>query len=208
MRGRDSRFEKDKELHDLAESQGGFFTTSQAEKLGFLRQHHSHEEGVRWEKISRGIYRHKLLNISENKEELHILRLHFLKKDGSEGIVFSGETAASVQGIGDFLPQKVFALMEDKRRLKATPPLDIEIKRVASLAKFESRTRDNLPVTTPAQTLIDLLTIYDTDPEEVRRAFTQARNDGKLTSGEVRETLSRPVAESVQRLFKEWEASI
>ncbi|HYX35760.1 MAG TPA: type IV toxin-antitoxin system AbiEi family antitoxin domain-containing protein [Oligoflexus sp.] len=202
-------FEKEKELFELACAQGGYFTTKQAEAHGFYRQNHRRLEGVKWEKVARGIYRHKLCASSSSFDELHILRLYFLRRDGTEGIIYSGETAALLMGVGDFLPIRIYGLIESDARRSTQPPFSVTLRRVPSFDTIDSTQSDEgLPVTTPMQTLLDLLTTYDKDPEEVRRAYVRARNEGKITKKKVDQNLRRKDDADILKLFALWEESL
>ncbi len=201
--------QKRQALESLAANQSGLFTTEQAVKIGFARQNHNRfiESGW-WRRIARGIYGLDLQNSDDKLETYQLLTLFTKKRGGENCIVFSGETAASLHGIGDFFPVKVSCFL-DKNNRKDLSEFDfLHITRLSDVNEKElSKKFGNIYVTSPMQTLVDLIIVYNRDFEEVRRAFVSGRNEGKIPNPLSSSALKR-CSDDISNLFIKWEHSI
>jgi len=200
-----SLLEKQIQLLNLARGQGGFFTADQATALGFPKnnRHRFVKRGV-WEQIRRGIFR-----ITSEPEaphgDLHWLALFFRHRDGRPSAVFGLETAAQIQGMGDFMPPKIIMLVEPGFQKRAVPPKHVHLEEVTSI-KGDVETVEGLPVTTPLRTIIDLLQAKDRDREETRRAFIHARSAGIISSTMI--SRASWMDEKARVTLLEWERSL
>jgi predicted nucleotidyltransferase len=143
-----ARAEKSERLFQLAESQQGYFTSSDAKSLGYDYPHqHFHVKQGNWIRIDHGIYRLKKFPGAEN-EDLMRWWLWSRKKG-----VISHETAASVYALGDLLPSKIHLTVPLNFRKRPAKSL---VLHKANLSASEIGKRNDLPVTTPLRTVLDL----------------------------------------------------
>lgn len=165
-------------LLDLAVSQSGYFTTSQAAGLGLspeLLIHHAHAGRVL--RVRRGIYRVRHLP-SQDDEDLVVIWLWSAR----EG-VFSHATALALHDLSDLLPDKAdltLPLTRPARRLRVPGGVILHHADVST----EDRTWvGNVPVTTVARTLRDCAAA-PLPPDIVQQATSQAVRRGLIAPGE------------------------
>jgi predicted nucleotidyltransferase len=143
-----TRAEKSDRLFQVAESQQGYFTSSDARSLGYDYPHqHFHVKQGNWIRIDHGIYRLKKFPAAEHED----LRRWWLwsRKKG----VISHETAASLYDLGDLLRSKIHLTVPLNFRKRPAKSL---VLHKANLSASEIGKRDDLPVTTPLRTVFDL----------------------------------------------------
>lgn len=196
--------EKTMELISLARDQGGFFTASQAEEIGFnSSNHHRFVSDGRWIRVRRGIFR--LSTEEENNiSDLQILSLFFRSRDGSPSGVIGLESAAALLEIGDFMPGKITMLVTNDFRKSASIPDGVELEKTDSIEKNVINIR-GVWVTDAIRTIIDLL-IHGRDPEEIRRAFVSARRSGVISKRSLMSRLENE-REDLADKIKSWEES-
>ena len=198
--------EKRMQLLEIARQQGGCFTAAQAEAVGFdnANQFLFVKDG-RWERVRRGIFR----LISEPRgefDDLHALALFFRRRDGSRSGIFGLETAATIHGLGDFMPRKISLLVASNFAKRAAIPPEVELVRVKDL-EVQCQQVGGLPVTSPLKTITDLLAAPGRDREEVRRAFLAGRRQGLISPdqlGKAKEWVPRDHV----ALIKAWEGAL
>src|SRR5580704_8809593 len=105
MRG--PRKEAERRLHEIAQSQQGFFTTKQAIRAGFAEKTHSYHVNARnWIRQHRGIYRLAEFPTAERPD----LMLWYLwsqnRREVPEG-TYSHDTAPSLHELSDVMPSKL-----------------------------------------------------------------------------------------------------
>lgn len=165
-------------IEDLALSEGGVFTTSQAARLGIPRDALAYaSRSGRIERVAQGAYR-LAATADDGLDELRaIWKLtapaafshERARAEGWDGVAVCGPTAAYVLGIGDFYaspyhvasPRRINSRREDARFVRA------------SVAREDVVWRDGLPVTRPEATLSMLVRLGE-DPSLVADAFVDA----------------------------------
>lgn len=143
----------EKKLLEIANKQGGYFTSMQALKAGYnYRLQHYHKSKKHWQEIDTGLY--KLTNLPASQfDDLIRWSLWSRDKKGNPQAVISHESALVVHELGDVLPAKVHITVPSKFR-KEMP--DGVVYHKGNVKSEEVETRDGFSVTTPLRTIIDV----------------------------------------------------
>ena len=109
-------------LHEIAQSQQGFFTTKQATRSGFAEKTHSyHVNAGNWIREHRGIYRLADFPAPERPD----LMLWYLwsqnRQEVPEG-TYSHDTALSLHELSDLMPSKLHMTVPREFRRNSTIP--------------------------------------------------------------------------------------
>jgi predicted transcriptional regulator of viral defense system len=176
-----SRAEKSHHLFEVAESQAGYFTSADAKKLGYDYPHqHFHVSQGNWIRVDHGIYR--LKNFPAAKyEDLMRWWLWSRKK-----AVLSHETAAVLYEVGDLLPGKIHLTVPTNFRKK---PVKNIVLHKASLSDAEVEKRNDLPVTSPFRTILDLARSH-LDDERLTAVTKDALQRGLVSRGQLLNVLA------------------
>ena len=144
----ESRIGKSHRLFDVAESQQGYFTSADAKKLGYDYPHqHFHVNQGNWIRVDHGIYRLKKFPAAKHEDLMHWW-LWSRKK-----AVLSHETAAALYDLGDLLPAKIHLTVPANFRKR---PVKNIVLHKSNLSDSEIEKREDLPVTSPLRTILDL----------------------------------------------------
>jgi predicted transcriptional regulator of viral defense system len=161
-------------LFSVAESQAGYFTTSQAAGAGYSPQLLAYLVDKKVERVRRGIYRLVHFPASDH-EDLVVLWLW------SEQVgVFSHETALALHDLSDALPSQVHLTLPAtwrNRRLRVPSGLVLHFTDVADQ---ERASFGAVPLTAPLRTLTDCIEAA-VAPSLVAQAILQARRRGLIT---------------------------
>jgi predicted transcriptional regulator of viral defense system len=143
----------EKKLLEIAQKQGGYFTSGQALKAGYsYRLQSYHKEQKHWVEIERGLFR--IANfIPSQFDDLIRWSLWSRDKKGNPQAVISHESALVVHELGDVLPAKVHITVPVKFR-KDIPNGIIYHK--GNIKPGDIEMRDDFSVTTPIRTIIDV----------------------------------------------------
>jgi predicted transcriptional regulator of viral defense system len=137
-----------RKLFDIAQSQAGYFTSSQAVQAGYShRLQHYHVQRGHWRRIERALFRLRDYPPAEHED----LVRWFLWSGGAA--VVSHETAAAVHDLGDLMPARVHLTVPPGFR-KALPPAVVVHR--ARLAAPDVQEHSGFTVTTPLRTILDL----------------------------------------------------
>ena len=178
----ESRTEKSHRLFEVAESQQGYFTSADAKRLGYDYPHqHFHVNQGNWIRVDHGIYRLKKFPAAKH-EDLMRWWLWSRKK-----AVLSHETAAALYDLGDLLPSKIHLTVPRDFRKRPTKSL---VLHKAELRKSEIVMREDLPVTTPLRTVLDLARTH-LDDERLLAVTQDAIRTGLLNRRELLEALAK-----------------
>lgn len=162
-------------LYSVAESQAGYFTTSQAQDAGYSRpllRYHARVEN--FDRVAHGVYRLKRFPSSPN-EDLFVAWL----KAGPRSVV-SHESALALYGLSDVLPSQVHLTLP-RTSSRRRPGIRMH---TTSLSAEEIATRDGLPVTTVARTLVDV-SRAGLSSELILQAIHEALERGMITLEEL-----------------------
>lgn len=178
----EDRAERSHRLFEVAESQQGYFTSTDAKSLGYDYPHqHFHVKRGNWIRVDHGIYRLKHFPAA-NHEDLIRWWLWTRKKG-----VISHQTAAAVYELGDLLPDRIHLTVPVGFRKRPVKPI---VLHKAKLDPTEIRQRDGLPVTSPLRTIMDLAR-NRLDPERLSAVVKDAVHNGLILSRELLEALSK-----------------
>ncbi len=162
-------------LYEIASTQGGYFTSSQALNAGYTyRQQHYHTQRGTWLKIARGIYRLRDYPPAE-REDLIRLTLWSHNQKGEPQAVVSHETALSIHEMSDIMPDRVH-LTVPERGFRKAPPAGVALHR-DNLSSGEIEQRYGYQVTTPLRTLLDAAA-SPLSQEHINRAVKDALDKG------------------------------
>lgn len=177
-----NRSDKSQRLFEIAETQEGYFTSADAKKLGYDYPHqHFHVKQGNWIRVDHGIYRLKKFPAASH-EDLMRWWLWSRKKG-----VISHETAAALYELGDLLPAKIHLTVPANFRKSPTKSL---VLHKAELSESEIEKRDDLPITTPLRTILDLARSH-LDDERLTAVTRDAIVSGLLNRRELLETLAK-----------------
>lgn len=166
----------------MAESQQGYFTSTDARSLGYDYPHqHFHVKKGNWIRVDHGIYRLKHFPAA-NHEDLIRWWLWTRKKG-----VISHETAAAVYELGDLLPARVHLTVPVGFRKR---PVRALVLHKAKLDPSEINRRDGFPITSPPRTVTDLAEAR-LDPERLSAVVKDAVRKGLIRSRELLDVLSK-----------------
>lgn len=166
-------------LLDLAVGQAGYFTTAQAEGLGFspeLLIHHL--KRGRLHRARRGIYRVRHLPPADDEQLVEL----WLWSD-REGVV-SHRSALALHELSDVLPNQVdLTLPASWRTRRLRIPVEVA-PHFADLSTDERSWIGHVPVTNPARTVRDCV-VDHVSPELVEQAVREGIARGLFTAAEV-----------------------
>lgn len=175
------------DLRELANRQGGYFTARQAERLGFVRNHHSyHVSTGNWTREAHGIYRLSgVPSVNPAIEELHrwILWTMGRKADVPRGAI-AFETALIVYGLSDLTLNKVHLTVTKEFRPSVIPKTVILHRE--ERGENDITERDGLRVTRPFVAVLDLLREGRVSIEHIERGFKDGISKGVITGSEVK----------------------
>lgn len=167
-------------LLEAASEQGGYVTAAQATRLGLARDDIARlVESRDLQRVRRGVFR--MRHAQTQHEDDIAAWLHFERdrlpweRRGATNVVLSHESAAALHRLGTIIPQRptVTVLPYSGRSPHVT---DIVVRR-APLRDDDWAWSDigqvELPVTTPARTIVDLL-LDKQEPSYVLRATSEA----------------------------------
>jgi predicted nucleotidyltransferase len=193
----ESRVERSHRLFEVAESQQGYFTSSEARKLGYDYPHqHFHVKQGNWVRVDHGIFRLKNFPAAAQED---LMRWWLWSRKRA---VISHETAATLYDLGDLLPSKIHLTVPADFRKSPTKSL---ILHKADLSETEIEKREGLSVTTPLRTILDLARAH-LDDERLSAITQDAIQKGLFRRRELLEALAKnpkdidPLAQATLRM--------
>jgi len=175
-----TRFERRRQLFDLAATQGGYFTAAQAHAIGYDRRTlWYHVRAKHFERESRGFYR-----FVEFPAQSHEDVIAAWLQAGAARAVVSHETALALYDLSPIRPRKIHLTVARAHR---------------PFRPGEVVTRFGVRVSAPARTIVDAADA-GTDPSVILEAVGRSVEDGLVTANELRRAAGdRP--ERVRRLI-------
>src|SRR4029077_4943805 len=185
-------------LHEIAQSQQGFFTTKQATRSGFAEKTHSyHVNAGNWIREHRGIYRLADFPAPERPD----LMLWYLwsqnRQEVPEG-TYSHDTALSLHELSDIMPSKLHMTVPREFRRNSTIP-EILVLHRAHLDTSEIQEMHGIRVTRPLRTIVDLLRSGHVDRSQLKLAVDEAIHRGLIGRREI----DRMPDDKLQRSLRE-----
>ena len=143
-------------LFEIAESQQGFFTASQARKAGYRSTIHTyHVQKGNWIKECRGVFRLAQFPYS-SQTQFVVAALWTMNRQGVIEGVYSKETALVLHDVSDANPNKLYMTVPKHFRRHSKSPYEIEFRK--TILPEDSVILDRgFKVTTPLQTILDLI---------------------------------------------------
>lgn len=176
---------KQQELYWIADGQGGYFTTKQAQEVGFDRQYlYRNVLTGRLLRAERGVYRY--VTYPANKyEDLHLALLI-----GGNNSVVGYQSALAVYKLSDILPTINHIILPRSERYRA-PKSGIRWHHPrGELAPEDITHYEGLRITTPSRTIADVT--YEGEAlEHVHKAVAQAIDYGLSSPEMLRAQASR-----------------
>lgn len=185
-------------LHEIAQSQQGFFTTKQAIRAGFADKTHSyHVNAGNWIREHRGIYRLADYPTPERPD----LMLWYLwsqdRQEHPEG-TYSHDMALSLHELSDIMPSKLHMTVPGEFRRNSRIP-EILVLHRAQLDPGEIQDVHGVRVTRVLRTIIDLLRSGHVDRSQLKQAVDEAIRRGLIAKGEI----DRMPHDKLQRSLRE-----
>ena len=173
-----------RQLHEIAQSQRGFFTTKQAIGAGFSEKTHSYHVNVgNWIREHRGIYRLADFPTAERPD----LMLWYLwsrdRQEHPEG-TYSHDPALSLHELSDSMPSKLHMTVPREFRRNSTIP-DILVLHRANLDPSEVQEVHGVRVTRALRTIMDLLRSGHVDRSQLKLAVDEAMRHGLIGRREI-----------------------
>lgn len=167
-------------LFEVADRQQGYFTSQQAEESGISRSNfHWRLQSGEWVRSLRGIYRLARYPLTD-RYELVLWTLWSRDKKGNPQGVWSHETALDIHDLSDVMPSKMHMTVPPGFRKRATIPKMIKLH-FGTLGKADKETWQGYQVTTPLQTLIDVIEAGTVAQDQIEQATQEAIQKGILT---------------------------
>lgn len=139
-------------LASLAHSQGGYFTTKQADSVGYGYKHLDyHETAGNFERVAHGLYRLPTVPLAEHDDLIRLTFWSRNQKDEPQAVV-SHESALVLHELTDLLPDRVHLTVP--RAFRKPAPKGCVLHK-AALDASEVEEREGYRVTTPLRTLLD-----------------------------------------------------
>ena len=172
----------DQLLYEVASQQQGYFTTKQAESVGYIRAHHSyHVKAGHWVREMRGIYR--LAKFPQDDGDAQLMLWYLWSRNRSEipQGVYSHDTALRIYDLSDLMPSKLHMTVSSHfRKFNEIPKILVLYK--ASLLKSDIRLIRGFAVTTPVRTILDLSESNHLGKDILVQAATEAIKKGTYSS--------------------------
>jgi predicted nucleotidyltransferase len=182
-------------LFEIAETQQGYFTSTDAKSLGYDYPHqYFHVKKGNWVRVDHGIFRLKKFP-SARHEDLVRWWLWTRKKG-----VISHDTAVAAYDLGDILPATVHLTVPPNFRKK--PPKGVSLHK-AKIVAADFEMREGFPVTKPLRTIADL-TLSHIDPERLSAVIRDALQQGLVEKKDLfalSSKLSRKSERSAQEIL-------
>lgn len=189
MRSVDSQ----RELYQVAQGQGGYFTAKQAARLGYTANKRNYHVGAgNWVREHRGIYRLALFPAPTRPD----LILWWLWSRGHSDVpqgVFSHRTALALHELTDVNPAKLDLTVPPSFRKGAAIPRVLRLH-YADIGASETEIVDNVPVTIALRAILDVWHEKSLPEPTLREAFNDAKRLGKLTKGQIAKARKDPDA--------------
>ena len=177
-----------RQLAQLAQEQGGYFTSKQALEAGYDYPHLLyHLSAGNFDRVEHGLYRLAVVPVSEH-DELIRLSLWSRNRGDEPQAVVSHETALVLHGLSELLPGEVHLTVPRGFR-KAAPPGCVLHR--AKLGPEDVREGEGYRLTAPLRTLTDVAG-SGVSSEQLGKAARDAIARGLIT----REALARAIRES------------
>ena len=185
-----------RELYQVAEGQGGYFTAKQAASLGYTASKRNYHVGAgNWVREHRGIYRLAFFP-APARPDLILWWLWSRGRSDSPQGVFSHRTALAIHELTDVNPAKLDLTVPPSFRKGSAIPRVLRLH-YADIGPSETEIVENVPVTTALRTILDVWLEKSMPEPSLREAFHDAKRLGKLTKAQIAKARQDPDTASV-----------
>jgi predicted transcriptional regulator of viral defense system len=193
--------ERQKELYQTAEAQGGYFTTKQAASLGYASNKRAyHVQAGNWLREHRGIYRLALFP-EPDRSDLVLWWLWSRARSDQPSGIYSHQTALSLHELTDVNPSRLDMTVPPSFRRGVPIPRILRLH-YGNVPAAEQELLFLVPVTCALRTILDVWEEGSLPKDTVRQAFRQARTNGKITQRQVADSLKDPRFASLARTLE------
>ena len=188
--------EGERNLFQLAQEQGGYFTAKQAAGLGYAASKRNYHVGAgNWIREYRGIFRLSLYP-SPDRPDLILWWLWSRGRSYSPVGVFSHQTALSLHELTDVNPAKLDLTVPPGFRKGTAIPSILRLH-FEEVGTDERESISGVPVTNALRTIIDIWRENTLPKPILREAFTEALRQGKVTKRQVAQAKRTPSMASI-----------
>ena len=193
--------ERQKELYQVAEAQGGYFTTKQAASLGYASNKRAYHVQVgNWLREHRGIYRLALFP-EPDRSDLILWWLWSRNRSDQPSGVYSHQTALSLHELTDVNPSRLDMTVPPSFRRGVPVPRILRLH-YGTVPTAEQEVLFQVPVTNALRSICDVWEESSLPKGTILQAFQQARAGGKITQRQVAELLKDPQFASLARALE------
>jgi predicted transcriptional regulator of viral defense system len=188
-------------LYELAELQGGFFTTKQARAGGFADNTHPyHVKTGNWIRVHRGIYRLAQFPPPE-RPDLVLWYLWSRNRSEVPQGVYSHETALALHELSDSMPAKLHMTVPPEFHRFGKIPAVLRLHR-ANLTKKDVEEMNGVKVTRPLLTIADIVASGKLSFELQQQSIREAIDRGLVTRKQLENmNLSRRARQRMRKLL-------
>jgi len=191
MSERQSPAESARRLYEVASTQGGFFTATQARELGYTNsKQHYHARAGNWIRESRGIYRLALYPEPE-RPDLILWWQWSRDKSGLPEGVYGHQTALSLFELTDLNPSKLDMIVPKGFRRGVPLPSILRLHR-NEVSEDDVTAVHDVPVTRPLRSLLDVVRTGDIPIAVLQQGYREAMRRGMITPSELDRARQHP----------------
>ena len=184
-------------LYNIAESQLGYFTASQARSAGVhqVRLVQLQQSGD-IERVSRGVYRLTRFPLSPLGQYMEAALWPQVRRPDTLAVI-SHVSALALHELSEVSPAKIHITLQPDLRVRRAVPRQMVVH-FAPLASGDIQVVEGVPVTTPIRTIRDVHAAH-LGPALVRQAIADGRRTGRLTHAEADRLVRDLLDESAPR---------
>ncbi len=181
---------RNRELFDVAQQQGGYFTAKQAARLGYTANKRNYHVGAgNWVREHRGIYRLALFP-APDRPDLILWWLWSRGRDDRPSGVFSHRTALSLHDLTDANPSKIDLTVPPAFRKGAAIPPVLHLH-YTLVPDSDREVIAGVPVTIPLRSIVDVWVEGTMPKAALQSAFAEGMRRGTITKRQVDQTRKR-----------------
>lgn len=193
--------EPQKDLYQIAEAQGGYFTAKQAASLGYASNKRAyHVQAGNWLREHRGIYRLALFP-QPDRPDLILWWLWSRDRTDQPTGVYSHLTALSLHELTDVNLSRLDITVPPTFRRGVPVPKVLRLH-YGHVSEAEQEKLFGVPVTNALRTILDVWEDDSLPKATLRQAFQQGRSTGKITRKQAADQLHDSRFASVVRDLK------